>query len=61
MLHFILMTLLPYFRNVSHTQSPLVHSHDAAYDLYDLLEEDALTRLRDADCMSASDTDDDTN
>lgn len=41
------------------TYPPLAHDH--AYDLYDLLEEDALTRLRDADCMSASDTDDDAN
>ena len=38
-----------------------VTSHDTTYDLYDLLEEDALTRLRDADCMSASDTDNDSN
>jgi hypothetical protein len=30
--------------------------HDHAYDLYELLEEEALARLRDADDMSDSST-----
>ena len=41
------------------TYPPLANDH--SYDVKDLLEEDALTRLRDADCMSASDTDDEAN
>ena len=47
--------------HASSLKTYLPPTHDHAYDLYDLLEEDALTRLRDADCMSASDTDDDAN
>ena len=46
---------------LKYTRLSALNPHDHAYDLYDLLEEDALTRLRDADCMSASDTDDDAN
>jgi hypothetical protein len=53
------MTLHPHRQNTPWTLP--THTHDTTYDLYDLLEEDALTRLRDADCMSASDTDDDSN
>ena len=52
---------LAYCFKIHRQPLPAPSPHDAAYDLYDLLEEDALTRLRDADCMSASDTDDDTN
>jgi hypothetical protein len=32
---------------------------DAAYDIYECLEEESLERLRDADAMSESETDDD--
>ena len=34
---------------------------DTAYDIYKCLEEESLERLRDADAMSESETDDDEN
>jgi hypothetical protein len=50
------------FSNLSdnqHGDHRLPHSHDLdlAYDAYEMLEEEALTRLREADSMSEGTTD----